>query len=108
LSWGYEVVETALAHHIINGYADGTFRSSNAVTRGQLCKMLVLAKGWPLRDPATPSFTDVPRDAAFFRYVETARTMKLISGYADGTFVPNGNITRGQLSKMLYKTTVAP
>ena len=45
----------------------------------------------------------MPRDAAFYNYVETARSKGLITGYAAGTFVPNGNVTRGQLSKMLYK-----
>src|SRR5436190_6821311 len=108
LSWGYEYVETALAHGAVAGYGDHTFRPSNAITRGQLSKMLVLAKGWTVLDPPVPSFTDVPRSSAFYGYIETIRSRGIVSGYADGTFLPGVGATRGQLSKMLYLTLAAP
>ena len=61
-----------------------------------------------LLDPTRPSFTDVPRGAPFYNYIETARAQTLIAGYADGTFRPNNSVTRGQLSKMLYLATSGP
>jgi hypothetical protein len=100
--WYYPYIETAVLHSIASGYPDGTFRPNNSVTRSQLCKMITLAQGWPLLDPPTPSFTDVPPGSAFYKYVETARAHALISGYGDGTFHPYENALRGQLSKMLY------
>jgi hypothetical protein len=100
--WFYSAVETAYSHGIVGGYADGTFRPYNEVTRGQLSKMLVLAQGWPLLDPETGHFFDVARGSAFYVYVETALSRAIISGYGDGTFRPGNNATRGQLSKMLY------
>jgi hypothetical protein len=39
----YAYIETAYAHALISGYADGTFRPSNAATRGQVSKMIYLA-----------------------------------------------------------------
>jgi hypothetical protein len=36
-------IETAYSHGIISGYADGTFRPGNAVTRGQFSKILYQA-----------------------------------------------------------------
>ena len=69
--------ETALSHGIINGYAEHTFRPSGLITRGQLAKMLVLAKGWDLLNPTQPHFTDVPRDAPFYTYIETALSAQL-------------------------------
>ena len=43
----FAYVETAVSHGVISGYADGTFRWSNAVTRGQISKMLALALQQP-------------------------------------------------------------
>ena len=107
-SWGYEYVETALAHGAIGGYADGMFRPSAPITRGQVAKMLVLAEGWPLDDPPRATFSDVPLGSAFFRYAETAATKGIISGYADHTFRPGYGSTRAQLSKMLDTTITQP
>ena len=39
----YPFVETALSHHIISGYSDGTFRPGNPATRGQIAKIVYLA-----------------------------------------------------------------
>lgn len=100
--WFYEYVETAFYHGIIGGYTDGTFRPNNNVTRGQLSKIIVSARAWPLLDPPDPYFTDVPRDNTFYTYIETALAHGVVSGYGDNTFRPNNDATRGQLSKMLY------
>ncbi|MEO6457074.1 MAG: S-layer homology domain-containing protein [Chloroflexia bacterium] len=41
--WAFRFVETAYAHGIIGGYADGTYRANLPVTRAQLSKMLALS-----------------------------------------------------------------
>jgi hypothetical protein len=97
----YCYIETAYAHGIIAGYADGTFRPHNSITRGQVCKMVVLAMAWPLIDPPTPTFSDVPRGSPFYTYIETAYCHQIITGYADGTFRPGNPVTRAQLSKIV-------
>ena len=48
---------------IRDGYADGTFRWGNNVTRGQLCKIVVLAEGWAIDTTGGPHFSDVPPTA---------------------------------------------
>jgi len=85
----------------ISGYADGTFRPYSATTRSQLVKMVVLARGFPLVRPATPTFSDVPASQPFYPYIETAAQHGIISGYADGTFQPYGSVTRGQTCKVV-------
>src|SRR5207237_3144523 len=59
---------------VVSGYIDGTFRPYNLTTRGQLAKIVVLAQGWAIYAPATPTFRDVPATHPFYRYVETAHT----------------------------------
>jgi hypothetical protein len=104
----YCYIETAYAHQIISGYSDGTFRPGNDVTRGQLCKIIVLAEGWVDDCPTPGHFSDVPPDHAFFCYIETAYNHAIISGYADGTFRPGNNATRGQISKIVYTAITQP
>ncbi len=98
----FPYIETAFARGILAGYPDGTFRPNNNVTRAQLAKIIVRAQGWPLANPAAPTFSDVPLDNSFFHYVETAFARGVVSGYPDGTFRPNNSATRGQASKMIY------
>ena len=100
----YDYVETAYNRQLISGYADGTFRPNADVNRGQFTKMLVIAEGWPLENPPTARFSDVPVGSAYFQYVETAVSRQLISGYADGTFHLGNSATRGQIAKVLYLT----
>jgi hypothetical protein len=97
----YEYIETAAAHGIVTGYDDGTFRPGNNVTRGQLCKMVVLARGWPLVRPFQPTFTDVSADSAFFNYIETAASRFVVAGYDDNTFKPGNLATRAQFAKIV-------
>src|SRR5439155_2134380 len=98
----YQYVETAYQLGIISGYGDGTFHPENGVTRGQLCKIVVLAANWPIYTPPTPSFDDVPADSPFYGVIETAYQHQIISGYLDRTFRPGNSATRGQICKIVY------
>ena len=102
----YSYIETAAHSSIVTGYADGTFRPYNNVTRGQLCKIVVVAAGWTLLNPTAPTFTDVPTDHPFYQYIETAYCHGIISGYAGNIFLPGNNATRGQISKIVYLALV--
>jgi uncharacterized protein YkwD len=98
----YTYIETARAHGMIGGYADGTFRPDSLVTRGQISKMVSMAEGWPLVSPPTPTFNDVPPGSPFYAYVETAAAHGAVSGYPDGSFRPGGLTNRGQIAKIVY------
>ncbi|MFL5732430.1 MAG: S-layer homology domain-containing protein [Chloroflexia bacterium] len=99
----YTYIETVNHWLIATGYADGTFHPTDSVTRGQLAKMVVKAALWELLMPTTPTFSDVPADHPFYRYIETVYAHCALSGYADHTFRPNNTATRGQVAKMVYK-----
>src|SRR5439155_1666793 len=82
-------------------YSDGTFRPYNPTSRAQLCKIVVLAEGWDVDCPDAGHFSDVPPDNAFYCYIETAYEHGIITGYSDGTFRPDNNVTRAQLCKII-------
>ncbi len=97
----YEGLRYLYCQGVISGYSDNSFRPGNPTTRGQVSKIVVLAKGWPLSDPSNASFWDVPRGSTYYTYVETARARGLVNGYSDGSFRLNDNVSRGQLAKIV-------
>ncbi|MGA7731974.1 MAG: S-layer homology domain-containing protein [Chloroflexia bacterium] len=46
-------------------------------------------------------FSDVPSGSTFHPFVMCLACRSIISGYTDGTFRPNNQVTRGQLSKIV-------
>lgn len=52
----------------------------------------------------TNNFTDVKKDEFFYESVKRLTERGIIQGYADGTFKPYTNVTRGQAAKILAKT----
>ncbi|MEO8288411.1 MAG: S-layer homology domain-containing protein [Chloroflexota bacterium] len=104
----YEYIETAYNAHVLSGYPDGTFRWSNNITRGQLSKIVVNAKGWSIDTTGGPHFSDVQPGSTFYGYIETAYNHSLISGYPDGTFGPGNPATRGQIAKIVYLAVAPP
>src|SRR5207249_5479762 len=101
----YEPVRYLYCRGVISGYADGTFKPYNLTTRGQLAKIVVLAEGWAIYTPPTPTFQDVPTNHTFYQYIETAYHQGIISGYTCGVgcleFRPGANVTRAQLCKII-------
>lgn len=88
---------------VISGYSDNTFRPYDTATRAQMCKIIVVALKWPLNTTSGPHFSDVPKSDMFYGYIETAYNQGVITGYGDGTFHPNGSVTRGQLCQIVVK-----
>jgi S-layer homology domain len=52
-------------------------------------------------DICVMSFSDVPQGSTFYQYIYCLYCRGVIDGYQDGTFRPNNNVTRGQLSKIV-------
>lgn len=92
------------ADHIayIAGYSDYTFRPSNSMTRAEAAQMLsrlLILKGKP---SSSPSFSDV-KNQWFASAVKQLSSLGIILGYEDGTFGPDGNITRAEFVTMLCR-----
>lgn len=78
------------------------FNPGSSLTRAQAAAMIgrTQEKGYALADLAFTDAGKIPSYAAF--YIRTMAAQGVISGYADGTFRPQANITRGQMAKILY------
>ncbi len=104
----YQYIETAHLRDVISGYGDGTFRPNSLINRAQTAKMIVLAKGWRPSPPGDSRFSDVPSAYWAYGYIDTAYNKGIINGYTDGTFHPDIEVNRAQLSKMLSLAVAAP
>ena len=97
----YTYVEALYNKGLLSGYGDGTFRPYDAVTRGQVAKVVVSAAGYALQNPSSPSFSDVAAGSTYYQYIETAKANGVLSGYPDGTFHPAAAASRGQIAKIV-------
>ena len=97
----YDAIRFLYCGGVISGYSDGTFRPNNNATRSQLTKIITLGEGWPIDTTGGPHFSDVPTDHPFYQFVETAFQHGVIGGYNDGTFRPQEDVTRGQITKIV-------
>ena len=100
-------VQTAWENGYISGYPDGTFHGTANITRAEFATMLVrymAASGQTRESVGNLQFTDVPASGAWYSHnVYTLAEYGLVSGYPDGTFRPNGNITRAEAVAMLCR-----
>ena len=93
---------------VLNGSvgSDGQlyFNPKSSLTRGQASAMIgrTQANGYP---KAELNFSDAGEIGGYAtEYVATMVAQGILGGFADGTFRPNQNITRGQMAKILYNS----
>jgi hypothetical protein len=109
----YPSIQCLACRGILGGYADGTFRPGNNITRGQLSKVVANAAGF--NEPVSgQTFEDVPPQHTFYIWIERLSSRGIVSGYPCGGegepcvppqnrlyFRPGNNATRGQISKIV-------
>jgi len=100
-AWYVPYLDKLVNKGAIAGHSDGTFRPDKGVTRAEFAKMLVLARGWSLKEFQRDSFIDVTADHWAYRYIQTAEVNNAMVGYKDGTFRPDKNITRAEIARVV-------
>jgi len=97
-----EILE-AVGHGIVNGYPDGTFRLDGNVTRAEFASMLMRGLK-PDGEGAALTFKDKGQIGSWaLKAVRQAVQLGIITGYTDGTFRSNANITRAELMVMVVR-----
>lgn len=105
-AWYHEATDFVLERGLMNGYGDGTFRPDGVLTRAQVAQILYNQAGRPAA--AGGGFADVAPGAWCAPAIAWAAERGIVSGYAGGTFRPNGQITREQLAVMLWRYAGSP
>jgi uncharacterized repeat protein (TIGR02543 family) len=99
--WAKANIKQAVSSGIVTGYQDGTFKPDKAVTRAEFAVMLMNALKTEGAGAAL-TFTDTAKIGSWAqRAVARAVHAGIINGYEDGTFRPDGEITRAELAAMI-------
>ena len=93
-------IQSAAEAGIINGYDGGLFKPTTQVTRGHMAAFIARAFDLPA---GSKTFTDVPSNHTAFDAVKQLAAANITTGYADGTFKPQNNLTRAHISAFLAR-----
>ncbi len=83
--------------------SDKKFNPLGICTRAQTVTFLWRMAGKPEPKKGINKFSDIKSSDYFYKATLWANEMKIVSGYDDGTFKPQGNCTRRQMVTFLYK-----
>lgn len=94
-------------NNIIGGYSDGSFKPNNTVNRAEFAKILMefrYINDYTIRSIADNTdgacFTDIKKTDWFSPYVCSARLIRMLNGYSDGSFGPNKDINIAEALKI--------
>lgn len=99
-AWYVDSVNYVVENGLMNGMGKNEFRPEEAMTRAMLVTVL-----WRYADSpseGTNAFYDLTQDW-YVQAVAWASSNGIVTGYPDGTFQPDGKVTREQLATILYR-----
>jgi len=106
--WFYPAVEYVYINGYFNGTSASEFSPGGTMTRAMFVTVLHRLAGKPAPDTAAiNTFSDVADTSSYYYdAVIWASSYGITTGYGDGTFQPNGNVTREQMAVFLYRYAV--
>jgi hypothetical protein len=107
-NWARNAIQTLSDQGILTGYPNGSFKPEGLVTRAEFSAMLVKALGLNISASGTQTFSDVPTNNWAYPAIETVRSTGLVSGYPNGTFMPNRSISRAEAMAVLANAARIP
>ena len=99
--WCYDEVRYIYQAGLMNGTSATAFSPSATTTRGMIVTIFHRLEGSP--EAPAPAFPDVRADFYYAQPIAWAEANGIVTGYEDGTFGPEDNITREQLAAILYR-----
>lgn len=86
---------------IIKGFADGTYRPNQEITRAQAAVILASALELDGKAAKNPGFKDVPSGVWYYSSVAALVEKGIMSGLDKEHFLPGKPVTRAEMAKML-------
>lgn len=106
-SWCADAVAFVSSRELFRGAADTRFVPDDPMTRGMLAAVLYRLENEPGIESAD-SFADIGKNAYFTQGVVWAAQQGIVNGFPDGSYRPDGNISREQLAVILYRYAGSP
>lgn len=86
---------------VIKGYGEGIYKPDANVSRGEFATFLSRALELPIITET--KFEDVSPSSSLAEGINSASGVGIVTGYLDGTFKPDENVTREQMAAMIYR-----
>jgi|GEM_PF-1791107 len=102
-AWYANAVDFAASRNLFGGVGNEMFAPAAPMTRAMFAQVLSNLEGADLSAYKDSRFTDVSPAAWFAPAVAWAAEKNIISGYSNGNFGPEDEITREQMAVMLYR-----
>lgn len=101
--WAKDDINRAADAGWVNGVGAGQFQPDGTLTRAAFVTMLGRMAGVKDTDYTTSVFRDVPDGEWYTSFVAWATENGIVDGYDDGKFLPQNNITRQEMAKIMAK-----
>ncbi len=100
-NWFYDAVLYVFERELMNGTASDTFAPNGKLTRAMFITVLGRMAGAEQTDSYV--FPDVKNGTWYSGYVGWAVSAGVVTGFPDGTFKPNDNLTREQMAAAISR-----
>ncbi|MCX5973477.1 MAG: S-layer homology domain-containing protein, partial [Coprothermobacterota bacterium] len=100
--WSATAVTKLVDRGFVTGYQDGSFRPDAAITRAELVTILVRMKKLTVPTATATGFTDINGHWAADA-IRAAVAAGIVTGYPDGSFQPDREVTRAEEAAMLVR-----
>lgn len=88
----------------IGGYDDGTVKPNNKITRAEAAAIIAkVSADFDAKAVYDSDFADVKNTLWYADFIGFCAEKKIITGYPDGTFRPDENITRAEFTVMITR-----
>ena len=109
--WAYDWIEDLYNAGLTSGYPDGTYRPGSPVTRAEMAVFLLKGMNTGTYSPPSPDgshpFGDIAGHWAE-DWMEELYDVGLTSGYPDGTYRPQNEVTRAEMAVFLLRAKHGP
>ncbi len=105
-SWAARMICELANAGVVSGKTETLYAPGDNVTRAEYASLLVRAMKLSANG-AGKEFTDVAANDWFYKSVQTASALGIVSGYEDGSFRPNASITREEMAVMTQRAAEA-
>jgi uncharacterized protein YkwD len=100
-TWALSEIEFLASQNLLQGYADGTFRPTNPITRAEFTDLVVKSFSSPLN--SSLGFVDLSSSFWAASFIARAQQEGWVNGFPDGTFRPQEPITIAQAIAVLVR-----
>ena len=100
-NWASTQISFLISQGVVTGYADGTFKPNNSISRAEF--ITIINRALNLTVPASIYYSDVKTSEWYYLDICKAKAAGYISGYPDGTMKPKNNVSRQEAAVILAK-----